>query len=94
MFCFSITTRNTFNIWDENQICTICFTLQEVVIGYDKHFIVHEENYINLVDICRIYDLFIVESLDFEVLELVSELGTVIIIGNTYINCDGMTLVK
>lgn len=90
MFCFSVSSRNLNNLFKENKICSICFKLQEIVIGYDKHFIVWEENYTNLVHFSVIEDFLYIESLDFEVIGLVSEMGPVIIIGNNLINCQGM----
>lgn len=94
MLCVSIGKRTLENIFVENRVCNICFELQEIVIGYEKHFIVHEENYIQLVPFLQFDEFIFVENLEFEVLEILTHLGRLIIIGDNNLLCKNFHRVK
>lgn len=88
MYCFSVGKRNLENLFNENIVCRMCFELESFNIGLTKHFIVHEENLVKVANFLYLGDFVIAYSLDFEVLEVVSEFGSMIICGNNYINCQ------
>lgn len=94
MMCCSIRSRNILNIFEENIVCRVCFELDSFYIGREIHFIVHEESWENVLPILMLKDVILAENLEFEVLSYLSDLGSVIIVGNNYINCEGMFLIE
>lgn len=91
MLCCSVPIRGIENLFVENKVCDECFKLKEIVIGYKTHYIVHDENIARIAYLSQIGDFIYTFNLTFDQLDLIEELGCLIVMGDNYITCEGMT---
>ncbi len=92
MICFSVPIRTIENVFVENKTCNECFKLQVIVIGYKEHIIVSEENIVMFDVFSKIGDFICAYDLSYDELDLAANLGRLLIMGENYLNCAGMTL--
>ena len=92
MICFSVPIRTIDNVFVENKTCNECFKLQVIAIGYLEHLIVNDENIVMFDIFNKIGDFIFAYNLTYDELDLASNLGRLIILGENHLNCSGMTI--